>query len=136
MRASSAWVLAITGFLINPSCALKLAPPQEEFEFGESDMVRAVEGSYRLTYGPSTSENAITFKLAEGQTAGPLNAGVPERSPLCSHRDFIRPAGACILASTLSVKGTVVSSTDKLEDTEISGTFFVSGATYRGGHVD
>jgi hypothetical protein len=136
----SLWVIGFTVLIINPGFACGPSDPADNFEYGETEMVAAVEGTWRLTISRPEGPSVITFSLEKGPapTAAPSGAFVspPGVTPQCGSRTFMRPAAACFSMSSLALAANVVEAEPAIDATTGNGYFLVYGLTYSGGQIE
>ena len=137
----SLWVLAFTVLIINPEFACGGASSTEDnFEFGEPEMIQAVEGAWRVTFARPEGPSVVTFSLEKGPapTAAPsaMPAPLPGITPQCTSRSFLRPAAACSPMSSLALAAKVIEAEPPIDATDGLGFFHVYGLTYRGGQAE
>lgn len=101
----------------------------EDFDFGEAEMRRAVEGTYDLTL-PGEAAPRATFTLSFGKGDMTL-----VQQAQCSTRSFVASAGACSSTTTMNFNGTVVAGIDTYKGRKVTGFFNVQGYQYRGGQL-
>jgi hypothetical protein len=111
-------MVAFLVFAVNPGIGCR----SEEFEFGEAEMRRAVEGRWQATIA---GEAAVDLVL------GSESAGLQQQH--CQQRQFVRDAGACATVTTLGVVGRVTAGPASYRDLAVAGSFMAFGLTYQGG---
>jgi hypothetical protein len=131
----AAIVIGLVAFVINPGFACSSSNDQPDWQYGEAEMTRAVEGTWRLTLERSTGESAVTFTLAAGGGANQALTSGPSRTLQCASREFVRPAGACMDISNLQLAGQVLTAEASFGTPAVSGQYTVAGTTYRGGSL-
>jgi hypothetical protein len=130
-----AWLLGFTAFAMNPALACS-SSDTDEFEYGEAEMIAAIEGTWRLTYARPEGTSAVTFTLAPGPSPGGALGSPPGRTPQCGDRTFTRPAAACIRMSQLRLAARVVEADPPLDSEDGTGWYTVSSVKYVGGRVE
>lgn len=122
-------------YVVNPAylvgCGGSADSGEEDFAFGESELVRAGTGTWSGTATINGQVQAFTLTLeqasdAQGQALRTVGQG------LCGSRSFVRPAAACIAVSTLPVVGTL---TLGQEQEAVRGALRVYGATFEQGEL-
>jgi hypothetical protein len=136
----SLWIIGFTVLIINPGFACGPSDPVDNFEYGETEMVKAVEGTWRLTFSRPEGPGVVTFSLEKGPapTAAPSGAfaSPPGVTPQCGSRTFTRPAAACTTMSSLALAANVVEAEPALDATNGTGYFRAYGVTYSGGQIE
>jgi hypothetical protein len=127
-------ILGFTALIINPAvgCGGGIAP--DEYTYGETEMVTAVQGTWRVTFSRPEGPSVVTFTMEKGAAPTGGLAAPPGVEPQCGTRTFVRPAAACIATSQLALLATVVEAEPPLDVTDGQGWFSVRGLTYGGGH--
>jgi hypothetical protein len=132
-------ILGFTALIINPAvgCGGRIAP--DDFTYGETEMVAAVQGTWRVTFLRPEGPSIITFTMDKGAApSASSNGGLTAPSdltPHCGARTFVRPAAACIATSQLALAAVVVEAEPPLDVAEGQGWFFVGSLDYTGGHL-
>ena len=123
--------------IINPGFACGPSSTEDNFEFGEPEMIKAVEGTWRVTFARPEGPGVVTFSLEKGPApTSPALTPPSGITPQCTSRSFLRPAAACSPMSSLALAAKVVEAEPPIEATEGVGVFRVSGVRYIGGHVE
>jgi hypothetical protein len=139
LRHPLAWVIGLTAFVVNPAMGCG-ANDTDDFEYGEAEMVAAVQGRWQLTFSRPEGTSSMTFTLEPGADPNPPADGglasPPGRTPQCTTRTFTRPAAACSPTSRLRLTARIVEAEPPLETSEGQGWFTAFGETYRGGAAD
>jgi hypothetical protein len=130
------WVLGFTAFAMNPAFACSSSPETEPFEYGEAEMIAAVQGTWRLTYARPEGASTVTFTVQPGSTGNGALAGPPGLAPQCGTRTFTRPAAACISASQLALAASVVEADPPLDASAGRGFYTVFSIKYIGGQLE
>lgn len=131
--------------IVNPGFACSSAEEAEgpDWQYTEAEMRNAVAGTY-VGHVVGTEE-PVTLILDEavkepqpevpnsGETLSPVS--LPRSSLLCGSRSFIRPAGACISATTMALQATLQSESPLLAGQLTEGSFTVWSTTLSSGHV-
>lgn len=133
-------IIGLTALIINPAVGCGSRDFVDEYTFGETEMLSAVQGTWRVTFSRPEGPSVVTFTLEKGvKPSGASNGGLaapPGVGPQCGSRTFIRPAAACDSISALALEATIVEAEPPLDVAGGQGWFYVSGATYRGGHME
>ena len=138
MNVPAIMVVGLVAFVMNSGFACSSSEEDlPKWQYGEAEMTRAVEGTWRLTLERPAGESAVTFSLAPGApSASSSLTSAPASYLQCGSRDFIRPAGACIDISTLYLSGQVLVAEAALGTPVVTGFYTVAGVTYRGGSLN
>ena len=128
-------VLGLTAFIMNPGFACS-SSDDPEFDYGEKEMVAAVQGTWRVTYTRPEGTSVVTFSVAPGPGPKGGLAAPPGLAPQCGSRTFTRPAAACISESQLWLAATVVEAEPPLDATAGAGWYLVGGLKYVGGTIE
>ena len=132
-------IIGFAALIINPAVACGPNIAEDEFTYGETEMVTAVKGTWRVTFSRPDAPSVITFTLDQGATpSAPSNGGLtapPGLAPQCGTRTFVRPAAACSSTSQLALAAVVVEAEPPLDVSDGQGWFFVGGLNYTGGHL-
>jgi hypothetical protein len=133
LRHPLVWVLGFAAFAVNPAVSCSSAP-EAEFEYGEAEMVAAVQGTWQLMFERPEGTSSVTFRVERGASAnGAL--GSPSFTPQCVTRTFTRPAAACSPSSRLSLAATVIDAQPSLDTADGKGEFTVGSVKYVGGRI-
>jgi hypothetical protein len=122
-------------FAMNPALACS-SSDADEFEYGETEMVAAVQGTWQLTYERPEGTSAVTFNVAPGPASQGALTSPPSRTPQCGTRTFTRPAAACIPMSQLALAAVVVDANPPLDAADGKGWYTVGSVKYVGGRLD
>jgi hypothetical protein len=127
-----ACIIGVTAFVGNPwlACSGDWGNDSSGFTYGESEMVSAVEGSWRLDVDLPDGTRSYELMLAKGP---PGQAGT---SLKCSTREFMSIAGACIDVSTLHLAGVATFASDELPEAVVTGSYSVMSLNYVGGSLE
>jgi hypothetical protein len=127
------WVLGFTAFVVNPAIGCSSSP--DEFNFGEAEMIAAVEGAWQVTFAHSAGTSTFAITVERGPApGGPLSAP-PGRTPQCGTRTFTRPAAACFPTSELALKVNVLDGNPPTDVTDGSGWYRIYNTRYVGGQM-
>jgi hypothetical protein len=133
------WIIGFTALIINPAvgCGGRIAP--DEYTYGETEMLTAVQGTWRVTFSRPEGPSVVTFTMDKGAAPSASSNGAPAAAPglapQCGTRTFVRPAAACIATSQLALAAVVVEAEPPLDVANGEGWFFVAGLDYTGGHI-
>ena len=95
--------------VINPYLACS-SSNEEEFSFSESDLKDAVLGTWQGTADIAGETVAFSLVLEQASAKSKTQSlSAPEVQPQCGSRSFVKPAGACIAATTMPLSGTLTS---------------------------
>jgi hypothetical protein len=139
MNFPAIMVVGLVAFVMNPGFACSSSEDKlPAWQYGEEEMTRAVEGTWRLTIERPEGESAVTFWLAPGDVPGSSSSSIsaPGSSLQCSSRNFLRPAGACVDLSALYVSGQVLTAEAAIGTPVVTGMYVVTGVTYQGGSLE
>jgi hypothetical protein len=128
------WVLGFTVFAMNPALAC-YSSGIDEFEYGEAEMMAAVEGTWQVTFARPEETSAITFRVERGTALNGALAAPFGLTPQCETRTFTRPAGACSPTSQLALTANIVDAAPPLDATEGKGWYTVHNVKYTGGRM-
>jgi hypothetical protein len=135
LRHLSMWIIGLIAFAMNPAFACS-SSDGDEFEFGEAEMIAAVQGTWQLTYARPEQTSSVAFTIAPGAAASGTLASPPGLAPQCGTRTFTRPAAACTPESVLTLAAGVVEATPPLETAQGKGVYRVSSIQYVGGRLE
>jgi len=133
-------ILGFTVLIINPAvgCGGSSRIALDEYTFDETEMVRAVQGTWRVTFLRPEGPSVITFTMDKGAAPNASSNGLtapPGLTPQCGTRTFVRPAAACVATSQLALAAVVVEAEPQLDVTDGGGWFSVGSLNYAGGHL-
>ena len=116
-------------FLVNPAFIAGCGTIEDDFTYGESEMIDLLNTVSERTwsYSDDSIEYEVEFELAQGDTLRVTrsNHGVVSPTWACTERNFVRDAAACTDLSQMAVEGTVT-----VTDTE--GTIVLDAAPVQG----
>jgi hypothetical protein len=129
------WVLGFTAFAMNPALACS-SSPEDEFDYGEAEMIAAVQGTWQVTVTPPDARiSTVTFRVERGTAPNGALAAPPGLTPQCGTRTFTRPAAACVSSSQLALAASIVNADPPLDISEGKGWFTVRSLKYTGGQM-
>jgi hypothetical protein len=121
---AAAVALGLLVFAMNPGFGCG-----DDFSFGETEMRRAVEGTYDLGVpGEATPRATFTLRFGNSDLSAVQQAH-------CSSRTFVASAGACSPSSSMSLVGSVVSGQVSYQGQKLNGYFNAYGYDYQGGFL-
>jgi hypothetical protein len=107
--------------LVNPNVACSSDGGGEQWTYSESDMEKAVVGTYSGTVSFDGAAETVTLKIKRAP-AGAGSAAV--LLPECESRTFlVKPAGACVVRSTMPVVADLSSTGSSIPATHFTGDF-------------
>ena len=118
LRNATCGLSFVLGFLGSPSIG---CGPSDQFTYGESDMERAVVGTYSGSAMDAGTGETFTLKIAQASAA----TGT-QTSPLriqCATRTFVKPAGACGSESVMLLTAEFQSDQQSVPDSQMAGEF-------------
>jgi len=142
MRRLSIATSFILFSIINPAFLTGCGEEQDEFTFGEPEMLALVSSANDQAWDYTHQEQSVTVEFALVQSATVEITERPNPSIFaaawaCSNREFVRNAAACIDSSFLGVEGTVsVRTTDGtvlVDEREVRGDLTVVGLNLSSG---
>lgn len=135
------WLLAVGFFLLNPNFACGGGEP--EFQYGATEMRRAVEGDWTLTITPTGgTATQVVVHVAQGSAVAASLAPRARRGGLvgavyaCGTRTLVRSAGACIDVSQMPLAVSYVSGDASFASASMSGTFSVHSLVFASGELE
>ncbi len=104
---------------------------EEGFEFSEQDVKESLEGRWEGTLSLAAGgAEALSLALVQDGAA-------TQQQPFCGSRSFIvRPAGACMAMTTMSLRGTVAAGVVDPALEALAGEFFVYGTRFDHGDLN
>jgi hypothetical protein len=129
------FVVGFVAFAMNPTLACS-SVDEPEFDYGEAEMTKAVEGLWSLTFPLPGAEGtaAVTLRIEKGTATSTLPASSIE--PQCGTRTFMRPAAACSPSSELMLAATIVDTSHPLDVPAGKGAFSVRSSKFSAGFLD
>jgi hypothetical protein len=134
LRHPLMWVLGFTVFAVNPAVGCS-SSPDAEFEYGEAEMLAAVQGTWQLTFERPEGTSTVTFSVERGAASNGALAAPPGFTPQCVTRTFTRPAAACSPSSDLALAATVIEAQPSLEAADGKGQYSIGSVKYVGGRL-
>jgi hypothetical protein len=128
-------LLGFTAFAMNPALACS-SSDTDAFEYGEAEMVAAVQGTWRLTYTRPEGTSVVIFDISAGPKPNGALAAPPGLTPQCETRTFTRPAAACSPSSQLALTAAVTEANPPLDATDGKGWYTIRNLQYVGGFVE
>ncbi len=123
MQKKKWWLLGVfaLALVVNPYLACSSSnDDDDEFEYTESEMKRAVLGTWEGT--ASLEGESVSFSLAlELAESKSKTQSAPRVTPQCGTRSFVKPAAACISMSEMALTGTITSANPELNGTVEGG---------------
>ena len=112
-------ILPIFGLaaIVNPYLACSNSH-ETEYSYSEADMRGAALGTWQGT--ADIDGESVEFSLVLEQASArskTQSISAPRAQPQCNSRSFVKPAGACLIASTMSLSGTLTSVNPALNGT-------------------
>jgi hypothetical protein len=122
-------VAALCGFG-NPALIACSSASEEEDEWGYTaeDMEAVVVGEYAgQVDGQLVSIRISRPKAAPSSAASPELDGLSARTLQCGSRSFVRPAGACISQTSLTIDADITSAASVIASGKVEGRYVVFG---------
>jgi hypothetical protein len=138
-RGVVAGLVCVLALVVNPAyfmgCGSSVSSQEEDFEFGERELVSAVAGTWEGTITASGQPQASFTMTLEQATDARSQALRTVGQGLCGSRSFVKGASACIAVTTMPVIGTITLDLDGAQPQPLSGTLSVYGATFEQGEL-
>jgi hypothetical protein len=110
----------VVALVVNPSVGCGGGGAASDFTYTESDMERAVVGTYVGTVGVDGASEQVTLTLA--RATGTTGAAPQGLRPQCGERlFFVKPAAACLSRSVMPVSGELTSTGSTIPSGHVTG---------------
>jgi hypothetical protein len=140
-----AFTLAVIAFLLNPGFACSPSDDSTQFEYGETEMRAAVEGTWEMVLQASSgARSSLTVQIAEATEKKDGSAllrpdrrrGLIRSAAACGSQSFIKPAGACVSESTMPIEVAYVSGDQRFQNVVMSGLFVIPSEKLIPGRIE
>jgi len=117
------WVISfVFSLLANPSVACSSTDNGgEQWTYTENDMEKAVVGTYAGTLALDGSSEVVTLKIT--RAAAGVGSAAMLRPQCASRTFFVKPAGACLVSSTMPIVADLTSTGSAIPAAHFTGSF-------------
>jgi hypothetical protein len=132
-------------FFLNPGIACSPGDDQAHFQYGETEMRAAVEGTWEIGVVASDgSQSSATVQIVEATERRDGSAllrsgerhGLIRSAAACGSQFFIKSAGACTTASGMDLEVVYLSGDQRFQNIRMSGVFMIASETLVPGRLE